>query len=318
MNLYGRLMVNLSEDRNFALQSYAEEINDVINPPTNVSADDIYVRAIYLVSDQINSYGGRFPKNELSNLCHLIIDSPVLVGHNKSGLPIARNFKAEVIEKNDESWVKVWFYWLKKAEGSEALLANIDGGIYKEGSIGFIFSLPECGICGEDIRGCLHVPLKKYGSGEDEMVCHYNYRRIEKVLETSLVFRGANPNTRTTNDLIFSRGNGYGLRKVENSAVFLLKNGHHKFSVVFPQFNLASLENNRSLIGYVITQPDKLKDILHDDNNSSGWENGKAEIENSSDEGCILALDGESFSGRYSINPAFWNRRKLLLFSKLN
>ncbi|NIP42216.1 MAG: hypothetical protein GWN61_07780, partial [candidate division Zixibacteria bacterium] len=96
MNLYGRLLVSLSEEREFDKERFAEVINTRIKPPRNVGAEDIYVRAIYLVSNKVNSYGGRFPDDELQNLCELIIDSPVLVGHNKSGLPIARNFKAEV------------------------------------------------------------------------------------------------------------------------------------------------------------------------------------------------------------------------------
>ena len=161
MNLYGRLSVSLAEERDVKLNDFAETINNVIQPPSPVSADDIHVRAIYLVSDQVNSYGGRFPADELQNLCSLIIDSPVMVGHNKNELPIARNFKAEVLDGDDCKWVKVWFYWLKDADGSEALRANIDGGIYKEGSIGFIFTHPECGICGEDIRNCSHTPLEK-------------------------------------------------------------------------------------------------------------------------------------------------------------
>jgi len=203
MNLYGRLSVSLVEERDYKLNSFAEIINNVICPPARVSEDDIHVRAIYLVSDQVNSYGGRFPKDELQNLCDLIIDSPVLVGHDKSELPIARNFKAEVQTADDRNWVKVWFYWLKNIEGSEALRANIDGGIYKEGSIGFIFTHPECSICGEDIRNCSHTPLKNYACGDEEQICHYNYRGIEKVLETSLVFRGANPDTRITNELFW-------------------------------------------------------------------------------------------------------------------
>jgi hypothetical protein len=202
MNLYGRMEVNLSEEREFDYDEFAQVINQTVRPPREVRGEDINVRAIYLVSDRVNSYGGRFPREELENLCAMVIDSPVLVGHARNELPIARNFKAEVVSEGDENWVKVWFYWLKEADGSEALLANLDGGIYKEGSIGFVFSLPECGICGRDIRDCEHTPLKKYLIDGSEKTCYYNYRNIEKVLETSLVFRGANPNTRVTDELI--------------------------------------------------------------------------------------------------------------------
>jgi hypothetical protein len=337
MNLYGRLMVSLSEDRDFALQDFAGEINRVIRPPSEVSAEDIYVRAIYLVSDRVNSYGGRFPQDELENLCRLIIDSPVLVGHNKTGLPIARNFKAEVINGESESWVKVWFYWLKKSEGSRALLANIDGGIYKEGSIGFIFSLPECSICGEDIRNCVHVPLKEYGPAGNQKLCHYNYRKIEKVLETSLVFRGANPDTRATNELVFEnemwgkkddskkanapgseKKEGYYLRKASSSALLLIENNGLRLPIVFPQFNQISLEKNKSLIGYFVSRAEKAKDVLSDNLSSAECEIGNAQVQECSNHQCIISLEGKSLKGRFSLRPAFWNKRKLLLFSKLN
>jgi hypothetical protein len=76
---------------------------------------------------------------------------------------------------------------------------NIDGGIYKECSIGFTFALPECSICGDDIRTCEHEPMGTYG---DDQTCHFNYRKIERVLETSLVYRGAIPETGVTRELV--------------------------------------------------------------------------------------------------------------------
>jgi hypothetical protein len=323
MNLYGRLLVSLSEEREFDKERFAEVINTRIKPPRNVGAEDIYVRAIYLVSNKVNSYGGRFPDDELQNLCELIIDSPVLVGHNRSGLPIARNFKAEVLERDGEKWVKVWFYWLRESKGSRELLSNIDGGIYKEGSIGFIFSFPECSICGEDIRNCSHSPLKSYPSHQSEQICHYNYRNIEKVLETSLVFRGATHDTRTTNELCadsrdLAKQNGYLLKRIKDSAIIEFGNRDIPYTVIFPQFNIAALKRNGSLVGYPVSDERQSKLNLRLDKLKGRQEKGELEIVGKRRGGFLLRLKGLTLNGKYLIRPAFWDKKSLVLFTKLS
>jgi len=119
----------------------------------------------------------------------------VLVGHRKDHLPVARAFYTETVEHKGRPWVKSYFYWLKSADNSEELCDNIDGGIYKECSIAFTFSMPECSICQKDIRNCSHEPFEKYNQQGTQILCHFNYRQIEKVLESSLIYRGANPGT---------------------------------------------------------------------------------------------------------------------------
>jgi len=197
-------------------------INSRIQPPKPVTKEEIFVRTMFLVSEEINTYGGRFPLEELHHLTGLVIDSPVMVGHTKEKLPIARNFKAEVVQKDERNWVKVWFYWLKSSKDALSLKENIDHGIYKECSLGFVFEFPECSICGEDMRKCQHVPLKSYpvekGQGsevkeqegrdqfpvssvQEKEVAYFNYRNITRVLETSLVYRGAVPNTSMSDEL---------------------------------------------------------------------------------------------------------------------
>jgi hypothetical protein len=197
-------------------------INSRIKPPKPVTREDIFVRTMYLVSDEINSYGGCFPLEELHNLTNLVIDSPVMVGHIKEKLPIARNFKAEVVQKEDQNWVKVWFYWLKNSKDAFSLKENIDHGIYKECSLGFIFEFPECSICGEDMRKCQHEPFKSYrkeksqgsrgkgqeSEGHEEYIAFFNYRNVSRVLETSLVYRGAVPDTSMSDELWLLKKHG--------------------------------------------------------------------------------------------------------------
>lgn len=201
-NLSGCLTASLaSKDENYDKQ-LIDEINSYIKPPRPVGSNDVYIRAMYIVSDQINSQGGCFAENELDRLAQLLIDSPVMVGHQRDSLPLARNFKALQVEVEGRPWVKSYFYWMKDSDGAEDLRKNIDGGIYKECSISFIFTLPECSICGKDIRECSHVPFQEYEvePGHRE-IAHFKYRNIKKVLETSLVFRGAIPNTSITDEL---------------------------------------------------------------------------------------------------------------------
>ncbi|MDD4050775.1 MAG: hypothetical protein PHR28_02595 [candidate division Zixibacteria bacterium] len=219
-NLAGCLVARLA-DRDEAYEGdLVDEINRVVNPPKPVGADEVYIRAMYIVSDQVNSQGGRFAEEEIDRLTELLIDAPVMVGHRRDSLPLARNFKAVKIRTDDRVWVKSYFYWMKESDGAEALKNNIDGGIYKECSISFLFLFPECSICGRDIRQCHHVPFNEYetASGGKE-IAHFLYRRIEKVLETSLVFRGSVADTRIT-DKLSSETQDDDIERTDSSALF--------------------------------------------------------------------------------------------------
>jgi hypothetical protein len=204
--LLGNLEGRLGEKEEVFSDDLVSLINFSIKPPVPVEKEKIFIRAMFLVSDQVNSYGGCFPSDEHPKLASLLIDTPVLIGHKKDKLPIARNFKADLVNKDGANWIKVWFYWLKSSEGAFSLKENIDHGIYKECSIGFSFEFPECSICGEDMRRCQHIPFKSYPDKEgDQVQAHFNYRKINKVLETSLVYRGAIPNTSISNELLYQK-----------------------------------------------------------------------------------------------------------------
>jgi len=206
--LLGKIEARLQEREEEVSGELISLINSRIKPPKPVTKEDVYVRTMFLVSDEVNSYGGRFPIEELPNIAELVIDSPVIVGHTKERLPIARNFKAELVNKNERTWVKAWFYWLRNSKDALSLKENIDHGIYKECSLGFVFEFPECSICGEDMRRCQHVPFKTYQTedgekdGDPPREAFFNYRNITRVLETSLVYRGAVPNTSMSDELL--------------------------------------------------------------------------------------------------------------------
>lgn len=201
-HLLGKLEAYLSEKEIEVSDELVSLINARIKPPLPVKKEDIHIRAMYLVSDQVNSFGGCFPLDEHHRLAQLLVDSPVLIGHSRERLPIARNFKADLVKKDEVNWIKVYFYWLKNSPEANSLKDNIDHGIYKECSIGFSFEFPECSICGQDMRRCPHIPFRTYEKEPGEKAqAYYNYRNIVKVHETSLVYRGAVFGTSLTNEL---------------------------------------------------------------------------------------------------------------------
>jgi len=249
----GRITAQLLQNKDNFSPELVDLINQNINPPSPIGKDDVYIRAMYIVSDQINSFGGCFPVEEHSRLAELLVDSPVMVGHRKDRLPIARNFFACPEEKDSRQWIKSYFYWLKSARGAEDLIENIDGGIYKECSIGFTYLFPECSVCGRDIRQCEHEPFGEYQHGGKTVPCHFNYRRIERVLETSLVYRGALPDTAISRELKIEKKNDAGLKKtvieeISGPAEIINPAADNKYLLV-PRYEAipvaASFENNR-------------------------------------------------------------------------
>lgn len=199
---FGKLTATLQDTEINKISSLVEILNNNIKPAVKIREDDIHIRCMYIVSEELNSYGGKFPLEELHRIKDLIVDSPVLIGHKKDQLPIGRNFHAEVVFKNNSHWVKSYFYWLKSSENANDLQKNIDGGVIKECSIGFTFEMPQCSICGSDIRNCRHEPFGMYVKDGVSQSCFFYYNQIDKVLETSLVYRGAVQNTSISNELL--------------------------------------------------------------------------------------------------------------------
>lgn len=184
------------------LARFVELVNTNIKPPVPLTLDKIQIRAMYVINDAPNSYGGCFDRHELDRIATLFADTPVLIGHNKSALPVARIFWAETVEIDNRLWIKCFFFWPKEVDYAERLKINIDTGIYKECSVSFLYDHPQCSICGGDYRNC--------GHGHDPNSYFY-YRGVEKILETSLVYRGAVAGTRLTNQLSGSADSLYPL-----------------------------------------------------------------------------------------------------------
>ncbi len=155
--------------------------------------DDVFVRSMYLCSDQpCECDWSRFTVNALEQIATLVVGQSVITGHDRRSLPLARFFKAEVIEREGSDgrsmhWVQAWFYWLRQTSGAVDLLLNIDGGIYREVSIAWRYRHWACSICGEADGSCAHRP-GEIVAGER---CLRVIDEIVDVLEGSLVYKSA-------------------------------------------------------------------------------------------------------------------------------
>ncbi|MCP4633445.1 MAG: hypothetical protein GY855_11010 [candidate division Zixibacteria bacterium] len=182
------------------LKELIGKANRTTGDSTPITPENSYIRTMYIASDKINAHGGCFPVEELRKLTLLIPNSPVLVGHRRDSLPIARNFHADLIrDKDGVNWVRSYFYWMKNVDGALTMQSNIDSGIYSECSLCFSYTFPECSVCGDDIRRCPHTPHQPYTTQDGSTIpVFYYYRGVTKVLEISIVYRGANPDTKIT------------------------------------------------------------------------------------------------------------------------
>lgn len=182
------------------LEEFMAAINRLSIIP--LQAEQVYIRSMYLCSDRLCLQDwGRFSPSALEQICKLVIGQSVIAGHDRSRLPIARFFHADVIEREDDRmdeegnpvhWVRAWFYWLRGTSGSKDLQLNIDGGIYREVSISWRYRKAVCSICGDAIQQCPHVPGREY-AGER---CTFTINEVAEVLEGSIVYKGAEPGTR--------------------------------------------------------------------------------------------------------------------------
>jgi hypothetical protein len=169
-----------------------EAINALSNPPlVPLGEDDVFVRRCRLAGDAVDTQFDCFRTHDLPKLLSLTHGAPALIGHNRLTTPVARFFGGSIEEFEGHRYIVPKFYWPKAHSGAVDFRVLLDAGIIAEASLAFTFDKPSCSICGKDIRECEHEPGAFYGLRP----CHYFYDGLERVLEGSFVYRGAEPGT---------------------------------------------------------------------------------------------------------------------------
>ena len=129
-----------------------------------LTAEEVYVFAVRLCDNQVDRDGERFPVETLEELAGLFVGKSGIFDHQWSARgQTARIYRTELVR--DESvlteageplcYLKGCAYMLR-TQSNQDLIAEIEGGIKKEVSVGCAVAQSRCSICGENIRDCPH------------------------------------------------------------------------------------------------------------------------------------------------------------------
>lgn len=113
---------------------------------------------------QFKAYLEAFSPEALHQLAELFTGKTVIKDHNPTAdNQIARIYRTEVADNGGVMQLLAHCYMVKTA-GNADLIAEIKGGIKKEGSVSCSIGARTCSICGTDLTktGCRHIIGKRY------------------------------------------------------------------------------------------------------------------------------------------------------------
>lgn len=152
-----------------------------------LAAQEFAVFTLDLCHNQVDRHFSRFPVEELEKINAMTPGRPLMERHDLRGsLPRGTFFRSQLHHDNARVTVRPDVYVLRTRDNEDFIL-NIEGGVYRETSIGFSFETPECSVCGKDLRTCDHIPGRSYGDD----TCHYVMRNVLEVIEGSVVSSGS-------------------------------------------------------------------------------------------------------------------------------
>ena len=139
-------------------------------------ADEVYTFAVRLCDNDIDRDGERFADETLKELGQLFVGVSGVFDHQWTAKgQNARIYRTEVVEEpalatadgRPYAWLKGWAYMVRTQE-NEGLIAEIDGGIKREVSVGCAVEQVLCSVCGEELARCPHEKGEEYNGRE----CH--------------------------------------------------------------------------------------------------------------------------------------------------
>ena len=152
-----------------------------------LEAGDVAVFTLDLCHNEVDRHFSRFPDEELDRINEMVPGRPLMERHDLRGsLPRGTFFRSGLHVSGARTSVRPDVYVLRTKENGD-FIRNIEGGVYRETSIGFSFQTPECSVCHRDLRTCDHIPGRSYGDDR----CHFVMRDVREVIEGSVVPAGS-------------------------------------------------------------------------------------------------------------------------------
>lgn len=160
---------------------------------TELSAEEVYTFSVLLCDNDIDRDFERFTEETLEGLSELFVGKTGISDHEwSSGKQKARIYRTELLcddsRKNSlgqpYTFLKGYAYMLR-TEGNSELIAEIEGGIRRETSVGCSVEKSICSICGNEIGSsdCGHVKGHEY----DGVCCHVELTGASDAYEWSFV-----------------------------------------------------------------------------------------------------------------------------------
>ena len=153
------------------LELTAEEL-EKINRLTRreFSAEELYCFRVVLCDNEVDRDLEQFDPATLEQLAELFVGKSGIFDHRWSaGGQTARIYRTEVVREEGirtalgepACYLKGYAYMVR-TQGNQDLIAEIEGGIKREVSVGCAVKRAECSICGSDMGRCAHEKGKRY------------------------------------------------------------------------------------------------------------------------------------------------------------
>jgi len=158
---------------------------------TALTAEQVYAFSVRLCDNEVDRDLERFDGGALERLGELFLGKSGIFDHQWSAKgQTARIYRTEVVREPGRvtaagdayCWLKGWAYLLRTEKNAE-LIAEIEGGIKKEVSVGCSMGRSVCSICGAEHGGCAHVKGQMY----DGRLCFVELREPLDAYEWSFV-----------------------------------------------------------------------------------------------------------------------------------
>ena len=158
---------------------------------TALTEEQVYVFSVRLCDNEVDRDFERFDTAALERLGELFLGKSGIFDHQWSARgQTARIYRTEVVREaarvttagDGYCWLKGWAYLLRTEKNAD-LIAEIEGGIKKEVSVGCSVAKRVCSVCGAEEGCCQHVRGQMYG----DRLCFTELRETVDAYEWSFV-----------------------------------------------------------------------------------------------------------------------------------
>lgn len=155
-----------------------------------LKAEEVYIFTVKLCDNEVDRDGERFTTQTLAELSELFVGKTGIFDHQWSTQgQTARIYRTRLCTErrktaagDDYCYLKAWAYLLRTEKNAD-LIAEIEGGIKKEVSVGVSVGRSVCSVCGQDIASCGHERGRVY----DGTLCFAELQDAQDAYEWSFV-----------------------------------------------------------------------------------------------------------------------------------